>query len=513
MAINRISGNILQDNLQRGSNLAIQGNLIYFDVSNDRVGILTSSPQEDFDVDGNLRVGNVTIFEAGNVDAGNVWVNNLQDPVANSDAATKYYVDNIGSNVNITISDGVNAQQVFNGSTITFLSVANQTDIGVSATDNVTIGLANSVTINQDLTVQGNISGNNLSVNLAVNSDSVTATGNISGNNLLIINSIDTTDITAQGNVAVIGNVTANTITANIAVIDSADIGNLDVVDIDVTGNANISGDVSANNAVIANSITGASLQISGNIVANNITANDTIQAIQGIFSGNVTADYVFANLEAAGANTDIQFNDDGIIAGSSALTFDQSTNALAVLGNISAANASINGEVSANLLSAVSITATGNIVYDGAIIGNLILGNLDLAIQSQGDQDIRLDPGLGLVEIDTSTGLVIPVGNTTQRPGNAVTGTMRYNVDTQRVEIYDGLEWDQVLSDVSAQIITPDGSTAIYVLDRDSTDPATLVAINGVIQLPSVAYSVTGNLITFAEPPLTTDIIDIRFL
>lgn len=384
MAINRISGNILQDNLQRGANLAIQGNLIYFDVSNDRVGILTSSPQEDFDVDGNLRVGNVTIFDAGNIDAGNVWINNLQDPVANSDAATKYYVDNIGSNVNITISDGANTQQVFNGSTITFLAVANQTAISVTATDNVTVGLADSIAINQDLTVQGNISANNLSVNLAIDSDSVTVQGNISGNNLTI------SSVTETGNLVVLNDATIQ--------------GNLDVTD----------------------------------IVANSVTAN---------------------------------------------------------------------------LLSSVMITASGNIVYDGAVIGNLILGNLGLVIQSQGDQDIQLDPGMGLVEISTTTGLVIPVGDTTERPGNAVTGTVRYNTDTERVEIYDGTEWDQVLSDVSAQIITPDGSTAAYTLDRDSTDPATLVAINGVIQLPGVAYSVTGNIITFAEPPLTTDIIDIRFL
>jgi len=65
----------------------------------------------------------------------------------------------------------------------------------------------------------------------------------------------------------------------------------------------------------------------------------------------------------------------------------------------------------------------------------------------------------------------------------------------------------------VSAQIITPTGNTAVYTLDRASTDPATLVAINGVVQLPGIAYSIAGNTITFAETPLTTDIIDIRFL
>lgn len=101
MAINKISGNILADNLQRGANLAIQGNLVYFDVDNNRVGILTSSPSDALEVAGNLVVGNVTINLVGNIDAGNVYINNLSTPVANSDAATKIYVDNVAANANI----------------------------------------------------------------------------------------------------------------------------------------------------------------------------------------------------------------------------------------------------------------------------------------------------------------------------------------------------------------------------------------------------------------------------
>jgi len=36
---------------------------------------------------------------------------------------------------------------------------------------------------------------------------------------------------------------------------------------------------------------------------------------------------------------------------------------------------------------------------------------------------------------------------------------------------------------------------------------------LNGVIQSPTTAYSVSGNVITFTETPLTTDIIDVRFI
>jgi hypothetical protein len=374
MAINRISGNILQDDLRRGANLAIQGNLIYFDVSNDRVGILTSTPQEDFDVDGNLRVGNVKIYEAGNIDAGNVWINNLQDPIANSDAATKNYVDSTSANVNITITDGANTQQVFNNSTISFLAVANQTTVTVAATDNVTIGLSNTVVINDSLDVLGNVAFGNITAVTDIQAVSLTVTGNV-----------------AAGNITVTDDLLANNISAT------------------------------------------------GNITGENVTANQSIATI--------------------------------------------------------------------------SVTATGNIYFGDTLIGNTWLGNPAVTISTLGNANITLEPGLGLVDIDSTSGLVIPVGNTAQRPASAVTGTLRYNTDIQRVELYDGGEWDEILSDVSAQIITPTGNTAVYTLDRSSTDPATLVAINGVVQLPGIAYSIAGNTITFAETPLTTDIIDIRFL
>ena len=245
MAINRISGNILQDNLQRGSDLSIQGNLIYFDVVNNRVGIKTSVPTDDLEVDGSFRVGNVVITAGGNIDAGNVNINNLLNPVANYDAATKIYVDSLSANSNI------------------------------------------------------------------------------------------------------------------------------------------------------------------GNFVFSNTTISTSVNP------GNIT------------------------------------------------------------------LLPTSN----------------------------------STVIIDTASGLVIPVGNTAQRPSPAATGTIRYNTESERIEVYDGIEWDLVASDISSQLIIPDGSSLNYTLDRSTTAAAVLVITNGVVQTPTLAYTVAGNVLSFAEAPLTTDTVDIRFL
>lgn len=61
MAINRISGNILADDLRRGANLAVQGNLLYIDVVNNRVGVNNSSPVQTLSVTGNARLDGVVV--------------------------------------------------------------------------------------------------------------------------------------------------------------------------------------------------------------------------------------------------------------------------------------------------------------------------------------------------------------------------------------------------------------------------------------------------------------------
>ena len=56
MAIGRISGAMLKANLERlGTDLAFDTDLLYLDVTNDRVGINTTSPTQS------LQVDNVTI--------------------------------------------------------------------------------------------------------------------------------------------------------------------------------------------------------------------------------------------------------------------------------------------------------------------------------------------------------------------------------------------------------------------------------------------------------------------
>jgi len=152
----------------------------------------------------------------------------------------------------------------------------------------------------------------------------------------------------------------------------------------------------------------------------------------------------------------------------------------------------------------------TGNITN----IGNLQVNDTTITAITA-NANISIDPtGTGTFVIIGTNGFVMPVGNTAQRPSPASAGTLRFNSEYARIEYYDGAEWDVVAGGVTNQTIsTANGSNTTFVLNRESTTAAVLVMLNGVVQLPVSAYSVTGNSLVFTQAPAISDIIDVRFL
>jgi len=183
-------------------------------------------------------------------------------------------------------------------------------------------------------------------------------------------------------------------------------------------------------------------------------------------------------------------------------------------------------GETIPAVLTAGNVVYISGYQYVGALgvsslPANTTIGNLKIAnttITTDGSiANIYIQPtGNGIVSINTTTGLIIPVGNTAQRPSPGATGTVRFNTTTSRVEVYDGTEWDTIVGGVTNQTLNGDGSTTAFTLDRSTTTAAALVMLNGITQVPSQSYAMTpspsANLV-FTEAPQTGDVIDIRFL
>jgi hypothetical protein len=184
-------------------------------------------------------------------------------------------------------------------------------------------------------------------------------------------------------------------------------------------------------------------------------------------------------------------------------------------IGNIDAGNININ-----NLAEPVANTDAATKFYVDNMAGNVTgIGNLtvnDTTIQTvAANANINIQTnGTGIFVIEGTNGFVMPVGNTAQRPTPASAGTLRFNSEYARIEYYDGAEWDVVAGGVTNQTIsTANGVTDTFVLDRESTTAAVLVMLNGIVQIPTSSYTVTGNSLVFTQAPAVSDIIDVRFL
>ena len=447
--LGKVAGTMLKDNLVRnGVDLIVDGNLMYFDVSNRRVGIGTISPGNALTVNGSVTASNIYINNTnvtalngnlilssltGNINASTLRILNVVDPVDSQDVATKSYVD-AAINSNINVENGLIANINAN------VTAANS---AISAT-NANVVAANSA-----------ISATNANVT-AANSAISTINANVSAANSAIS--------TINSNVAAVN---ANVVAANSAIS---------------TINSNVS---AANSAISATN-------------ANVTAANSAISTI----NSNVSA-----------ANSAISTVNANVTAANSAIS--------TINSNVAAANSAIltlQGQVYSNSnVAAYLPTYSGKISAANANIGNFYIDNNTVTVINA-DGNINLTPlGNGIVAINSTTALLLPVGNNLTRPASPSTGMTRFNTISQGLEVWDGSNWIAVGSNGNGSTVivsdkfTGTGSQTNFTLTQNSTTAGTMVSINGVMQIPDVGYSITGNVLSLSEAALTTDIVEAR--
>ena len=392
--INRISGNILQDNLVRGANLAVQGNLLFVDVVNTRVGVNTATTTHTLTVEGDTNI------------SGNVFANGVQT-LGNIFSPTAV----LAGNATLSSNGGQAVLSGITGVDLQYNESSNTSVVSVGAQE-VVIQVADGVT----------------QAEIAVYPANVTVSNGTGGDTEFIV----------------IGNITGGNI---------ASLGNITVGGVDVANSISVTGNIQANNITALISLSANTANIDTNLSVGNTVAANT-----------VTANTVVAVL----------VDSDNIIASN-------------------------------------SFTATGNITLDNLRVSNTtVQANI-----AQGN--ITLIPAADqLVIVDIDTGFTIPVGNTNQQPAVAITGTIRFNTDINSIEVYDGTNWEAVGRDsvvITDQTLFGDGATTEFALIQNTLTNAVIVSTNGIVQRPSVAYTISGNVITFAEAPEIADVIDIRFI
>ena len=183
-------------------------------------------------------------------------------------------------------------------------------------------------------------------------------------------------------------------------------------------------------------------------------------------------------------------------------INFDDTNVPTAVTGNV----VFIEGYVYIGLRGVSNISSSN-------FLDNITISTTTISTDITNGNIILAPTGTGMVQINGTNAFSIPVGSTAQQPNYVPAGSIRYNSDTDVPEFFNGADWVSITSSVVSQSITPSGSANAFVLTANTTTSGVIVGLNGVIQSPTTAYSVSGNVITFTETPLTTDIIDVRFI
>ena len=258
------------------------------------------------------------------------------------------------------------------------------------------------------------------------------------------------------------------------------------------TANAIIAGGIIYNVDLQANNLSTANALITGGVLNNvDVQANNFSTANAIISSGNVTANIA------------------GNVTGTFA-SFDGNVNAAWLIGNVDGTIGNFSTIVNTGnmVVGGSYINGTTAVLEEITITANTIRSNsTDLVISAN-----TANPN-NIIKFDSVSAMDIPTGTTNQRPPDPDLGYMRYNTDLDTIEFWAGTTWATTTQTISTETINPDGVNAIYTLSQVTTEAGILVNINGTVQQPGSAYTVATDQITFAETPLTTDIIEIRYL
>ena len=316
----------------------------------------------------------------------------------------------LGAVANVHITGGSLGQYLStDGSgTLSWVSVSSSSTLA-NGNSSVDILTANG---NVNITAVGNttmvVTGTGANITGTLNATGNANVGNIGASRGVFTTVVGSLTTAAQPNITSVGTLTSLSVTGNVTAgnligslangnsnvsIPSANgnvnisaVGNANVLVVtgtgaNITGTANVSGNLSAGN-IIAGSGTG------GNITGANVISANTFTASGNVTAGNIKSDnllyangspYVFT-VAASGSNTQVQFNDSSVFAGSANFTFNKTSNTLSVT-NIVANGSGLTSLTGGNVTGAVAYATTANSVaganVSGQVANSLVAGTV----------------------------------------------------------------------------------------------------------------------------------------
>jgi filamentous hemagglutinin len=494
-------GNVLGGNVTATTNVSAGGNVL---------------ANTDVSAGGNvLTSGNVSA--TANITGGNLLTGGLISATANIDGG------NIVTAGNVTATGNISTANYFVGDGYYISNI----NAGNVATTKITNGdsYANVTTSNGNVTI--GVNGNLVAT---FYDTGISSTGNINVDGLTIATGQSIVGTTTNANITLLanGNGTVEVYSSGGPTALAVDgVPNVQhQIQIYTTGAGLIAGNsmggVFAGSYVIGN---GAPTQSQNRLaaligkgtlngtVANIVGAKITLDANADWSAGSTPAHISLWTTSSGNAvaveSARVESNGDfSIFAGSlNAANGNVYTTSISASGSI-VADANITG---GNIYTGGLISSTGNVTsgtffYVDPVDSTVLIGNSSIVACS-------------VLSLNTTTSFVVPVGNTAQRPSSTYTGMVRFNTSQNNLEVYDNAQWSPVGSTtytvIADEQFNGDGSTVAFTLGSTQTTNSCIVSINGVVQIPTLAYAVSGTyptcVLTFTEAPELGDVIDVR--
>ena len=408
-----------------------------------------------------------------------------------------------------TLSDGSNTQTVAGGDTLTVAGTSNEVDVAVSATDTLTIGLPNDVTVANNLTVSGNL----------VVSGTTTQTGSVvTDNNFTGLANANTGNSTDFG---FYGKYVESSTTKYAGIFYDASTDNTFRLFVDTQTVPSTTVNTGATGYAAGNLVIGA-LTTSGITIGS--TAVTSTAAELNILDG-VTSTTAELNILDGVTSTTAELNIlDGVTATAAELNIMDGNTSASSTTLADADRLVVNDDgtmkqvaltdletyVEGAIDSLAALTSIGASGTTTNVVGNLTVNTNAFAVDRTNSR-IGIGQATPTVAIDAGSktdAILLPKGTTAQSP-TAAAGQFRYNTTLGKFEGYTDA-WGEIgggvsTSTFSVNTFTGDDSTTAFTLSQAPiSEDNIIVFIEGVYQNPN-DFVLNGTTLTFDEAPLAS--------
>jgi len=270
--------------------------------------------------------------------------------------------------------------------------------------------------------------------------------------------------------------------------------------------------DLSVGGGILSSDLTATRVTYAGASGQLTDSANMTFDGTDLTVASAIVSDLTSGRVTYAGAS--------GALTDEAGFEYNAGTDTLSVVNvdatQVDAGNLTISGD---------NITGSnGEVVVNdaGADVNFRVEGDTEsnLLVVDAGSDSVLIGTATATTEvalkIGTNTSMMLPVGPTGDRPTTGVAGMLRYNSTTNIIEFYNGTDWQSAQGSftvIATESFNGDDSTTAFTLSSSQTTASCIVSINGIVQLPTSAYGVSGTTLTFTEAPATGDVIEVRQL